>query len=508
MLKNNLKNELPLGWENMFKHREDWDPEGYSVGVFKLQGYERELVLARNDKTFDIMDYFFDDTPPNYQINLKMAIKFITGKISDKYTITKDYIIFGGGFKKEGKNIIKKVEKDKNYYPRIKLFKSTIRIHRLIAYIFIPNPNPEKYNIVNHIDCNRSNFNKENLEWCDEEWNNKAKNKKQPKISTYYIRLLDNKVFSRKEIMKEYNIENISSLLKSIKQNTKYHGSFWKSINPVLQDYLSRHPLQESWYSHPTIKNLYANGCGVFKIDDKLRVGTLHNQGCINGFYYMITINGKRYRSHRLLAECYFNRLISNDEVVDHIIPVNENDVNNSIDNLRICTQRENMNNENTIKKLGNKVQLYNIYGNFIKDYVSESICCNDINSGIKSDIISRLIIKNKYIVADKKYSIEYKLSYVFYKWSINEYGEKILISGNQHLWKLSDRVDKEFSGNIVQRLRKYLNTGMPASDGFYYQQGDPNNMIYDPTNTKLEKKRLELKWKDRNKNKNKEEGN
>ena len=44
--------------------------------------------------------------------------------------------------------------------------------------MFIPNPNPEKYNIVNHKDKSRTNFNIENLEWCDSEYNVSVKIKK------------------------------------------------------------------------------------------------------------------------------------------------------------------------------------------------------------------------------------------------------------------------------------------------------------------------------------------
>lgn len=40
----------------------------------------------------------------------------------------------------------------------------------------------------------------------------------------------------------------------------------------------------------------------------------------------------------------------------------------------------------------------------------------------------------------------------------------------------------------------------MPAPDGYYYQQGDPENMLYDPNNTDLIPKREILKWKPKNK--------
>lgn len=36
----------------------------------------------------------------------------------------------------------------------------------------------------------------------------------------------------------------------------------------------------------------------------------------------------------------------------------------------------------------------------------------------------------------------------------------------------------------------------MPAPDGYYYQQGDPDNMIYDPDNIRYVKKREIIKWK------------
>jgi len=33
----------------------------------------------------------------------------------------------------------------------------------------------------------------------------------------------------------------------------------------------------------------------------------------------------------------------------------------------------------------------------------------------------------------------------------------------------------------------------MPAPDGYYYQQGDPQNILYDPNNRNLTKKRNEV---------------
>lgn len=38
-------------------------------------------------------------------------------------------------------------------------------VHRLVALHFVENPCPDKYTIVNHLDCNYLNNNAENLEW-------------------------------------------------------------------------------------------------------------------------------------------------------------------------------------------------------------------------------------------------------------------------------------------------------------------------------------------------------
>ena len=42
---------------------------------------------------------------------------------------------------------------------------------RLVAFSFVSNPNPDKFNIVNHKDENPKNNKWTNLEWCDDKWN-------------------------------------------------------------------------------------------------------------------------------------------------------------------------------------------------------------------------------------------------------------------------------------------------------------------------------------------------
>lgn len=50
--------------------------------------------------------------------------------------------------------------------------KKTIRVHRLVALAFTPNPNPE-FSIINHKDGNKLRNKPANLQWCNHSINNK-----------------------------------------------------------------------------------------------------------------------------------------------------------------------------------------------------------------------------------------------------------------------------------------------------------------------------------------------
>lgn len=49
----------------------------------------------------------------------------------------------------------------------------TMKLHRLLALHFVQNPDPEKLNVVNHIDGNKTNFDIKNLQWVSSGENSK-----------------------------------------------------------------------------------------------------------------------------------------------------------------------------------------------------------------------------------------------------------------------------------------------------------------------------------------------
>lgn len=76
---------------------------------------------------------------------------------------------------KNRKGQIIKQNLDKDGYPRLGLWKNgkckCWHVHRAVAKAFCHNPDPQKFNQVNHKDEIKTNNNYLNLEWCDNDYN-------------------------------------------------------------------------------------------------------------------------------------------------------------------------------------------------------------------------------------------------------------------------------------------------------------------------------------------------
>lgn len=107
------------------------------------------------------------------------------------------------------------------------------RIHRLVAEVFLKNPN--NYKCVNHKDNNKLNNNVENLEWCTQSYNikyaykkgNKEPVRKYKKVKQLTKdRIVINYFNSIKEAQEKLNITGISGCCR--KKNKTAGGYIWE----------------------------------------------------------------------------------------------------------------------------------------------------------------------------------------------------------------------------------------------------------------------------------------
>ena len=131
-----------------------------------------------------------------------------------------------------------------------------LRVHRLVAQAFIPNPNG--YVEINHRDENTKNNKVENLEWCDRTYNINygTRNKKvgkhfEKKVYQYSIdgellrvfdSLTDAANFNR------YNIANLSTGCRDVKKGVTRCGYFF-SFTPLTKDELNNAKFTKEFYA-------------------------------------------------------------------------------------------------------------------------------------------------------------------------------------------------------------------------------------------------------------------
>lgn len=145
-----------------------------------------------------------------FEVSNTGKVRDINKKIKPMYKNNKGYYLLSLYYK------------GKTYHPLI---------HRLVAKAFIVNPN--NYNQVNHIDCNKSNNKIENLEWCNQRYNynegmktfqySKNENHYFAKLKNYDIFIIYKLFelgFTKTTISKIYNLN--ASSIEAIKKGISY----------------------------------------------------------------------------------------------------------------------------------------------------------------------------------------------------------------------------------------------------------------------------------------------
>jgi hypothetical protein len=85
------------------------------------------------------------------------------------------YQVHPRGYVRNRRGMILKTYRINSGYKCVKLhrdgFKKAFLVHRLVAMAFVKNPDPENFDVVNHIDGKKRNNRAKNLEWCDNSHN-------------------------------------------------------------------------------------------------------------------------------------------------------------------------------------------------------------------------------------------------------------------------------------------------------------------------------------------------
>lgn len=158
----------------------------------------------------------------------QIIIDDVTDKLDKKY-----YISNLGRFKNSSGIILDNYKLSSFGYNRVLVYNKTYFIHRLVAHMFIPNP--ENKPQVNHLDGNKLNNNVENLAWATNQEN--SIHKFQTGLGNNYTRkvtqydLENNKIKDFKSIREAMNETGIGTIKAVLYGRQKTAGGFiWKYL--------------------------------------------------------------------------------------------------------------------------------------------------------------------------------------------------------------------------------------------------------------------------------------
>lgn len=265
--------------------------------------------------------------------------------------------------------------------------RTTYSIHILVALHFVPNPDPQKYQIVDHIDGNKLNNKFNNLRWTDnsgnslnkynkykdmviiqsdldgkfiKEWANCDAIVEELKYTQHTIRqCLNGKIKKAYDYLWKYKVEQVKKDTIILKEDEKFTNA-----NTIDGYDFSNYDVTQ----YGTTRNTITGQILKPATSDHEYLRVFLKPKPING----VAQKGVNMKIHRLVANIFVK---GRSDTKTHVNHIDENKLNNYYKNLEWVSNRENV-----IHTSGKKVNQLDIdTGKLIKTFDSIASAANEI---------------------------------------------------------------------------------------------------------------------------------
>ena len=199
-----------------------WIKENNLTKTDNILTLSQSLINVSNGKNNTAYGYKWEY---EYNINQNIIDKEIWKEIPFEIIKINNYFISDYGRIRNNRGEILNLCPSRHGYVIVKINKQIIRVHRLVALVFLPNLNNKEF--VNHIDGNKSNNKLDNLEWstCLENNLHKIKNglsNTTKKVIQYDINMNKlNEFYSIVDASNQLNL-HISTISNCCSEKTKF----------------------------------------------------------------------------------------------------------------------------------------------------------------------------------------------------------------------------------------------------------------------------------------------